>query len=183
MILPIVTIGEDILGQKSEPVKKGESIKTLITDMFDTLYSEHGIGLAAVQVRVLKRIFVVDIPEISNPQVFINPKIKRYSHDFMEYEEGCLSIPGVKGKVKRPRSIEVVYYDENFVKKSQTFSELFAICIQHEIDHLNGILFLERLEKPEIRGAKKQLKKMDLPREFFSSINLGGKALPEISVN
>lgn len=154
-ILPIVTYDDEILRQQTEPVEEmtGE-IRRLVDDMFETMYNSDGVGLAAPQVGHLYRIFVADADgmiakeddqEPHGPVAMINPEIVFRSEEAVELEEGCLSIPGVNGPVKRPVSIRVEYRDEEFEKQSLEVDGWLARVIQHEYDHLDGVLFLDHL--------------------------------------
>lgn len=153
-ILPIVTYDDEILHKKAEPVAKltGE-IRQLIDDMLDTMYNSDGVGLAAPQIGKLLRIFVVDADPLAKeeeeplygPLVMINPEITFESEEKVELEEGCLSIPGVRGAVTRPQSITVTYRDRNFEQQELDVQGWPARVIQHEADHLEGILFLDHL--------------------------------------
>ena len=119
-------------------------------DMFETMYNAPGIGLAAVQVGVLKRLIVIDISkenEKRNPLCLINPVITKKSTITSTYEEGCLSIPGHFAEIERPADCEVEYVDDQGKKKSLKADGLLATCIQHEVDHLDGILFIDYLSK------------------------------------
>ena len=155
MLLRVITIGNDKLKQKSEEIDKiDDDIKTLVKDMYDTMYYSGGIGLAAIQVGVLKRLFVIDIPDMfGGKHVFINPVIKDLSKERSVYDEGCLSIPGINSEVERAAKVTVEYTDLKGKRKTLKASGLLATCIQHEYDHLEGILFVDRLE-PETRLAK-----------------------------
>ena len=147
----ILTLPDPILRKKSHKVEKvDKNIQNLMNDMMNTMYNAPGIGLAAVQIGVLKRIVVIDIskdPEKKEPMYFINPEISCKS-DFKEsYEEGCLSIPDQFAKIERPSKCIVKFLDYNGSKKELKAEGLLATCIQHEIDHLNGILFIDYLSK------------------------------------
>ncbi|TNE33286.1 MAG: peptide deformylase [Alphaproteobacteria bacterium] len=151
-LLPIYTAPDPLLKTVSKPVEEvNDEIRRLIGDMFDTMYAAPGIGLAAIQVGVQKRLLVVDVvgrgqegkePE---PLALINPEITWVSDHDATYEEGCLSVPEHYADVVRPAEIEVEYLDENGKKQSLHADGLLATCIQHEIDHLDGILFLDHL--------------------------------------
>ena len=130
--------------------------------MFDTLNdSGNGIGLAAPQVGVKKRIVIVDLKENnkSSPVIFINPVIIKESRERAVNEEGCLSIPGYYAEVERAKEVDVEWYDLEGEKVTKTFSGLFSICIQHEIDHLDGILFIDYLSRLKRRRANEKVKK------------------------
>jgi len=143
MILEIKKYPDPILRKKAREVKEiGEEERELIKNMIETMYAQRGVGLAAPQVGVLKRIIVVDVGE--GPRVFINPKIiKKRGKELSE--EGCLSVPGVFLKIKRWRKIEVEALDENEKKFKISAAGLLSHCLQQEIDHLNGKLILDRL--------------------------------------
>ena len=158
--LKIYMLGQETLRTPANRiVKVDDSIRKLAKDMLITMYSAKGIGLAAPQVGVQKRILVIDLnfedPE-SPPNVFINPEIISSSASVDTYEEGCLSIPGVYLNVVRPSSIKLSYRDEMGRPKKMNAEGLMARCIQHEIDHLNGILFVDKVTDQD--ELKKQLK-------------------------
>ena len=158
--LKIYMLGQETLRTPANRiVKVDDSIRKLAKDMLITMYSAKGIGLAAPQVGVQKRILVIDLnfedPE-SPPNVFINPEIISSSASVDTYEEGCLSIPGVYLNVIRPSSIKLSYRDEMGRPKKMNAEGLMARCIQHEIDHLNGVLFVDKVTDQD--ELKKQLK-------------------------
>lgn len=139
----IRVIGDDILLKKSKEVKKvDDKILQLVDDMIETMYEENGVGIAAPQVGVLKRIFIVDVSEEVNPIVFINPEIIKMEGEEIDYE-GCLSVPDKKALVKRAKKVTVKAYDVNMKEFQLEASDLFARAIQHEYDHLEGILYPE----------------------------------------
>jgi len=148
--LEVHRLGDRVLRQPAKRVAKVDAeIKQLIREMLQTMYSADGIGLAAPQVAVNKQVLVVDLEpdEAANqPLVLINPVVTQTSRDISVMQEGCLSIPNVFLDVKRPAAIEVSYKDENGRPQKLTADGLLACCIQHEIDHLNGILFVDRVE-------------------------------------
>ena len=162
--LEILTIPDTRLKHKSSIVEKfDQGLVKIIKDMFDTLYaSGNGIGLAAPQVGIKKRIVVIDIKkeDVSNPMTFINPKIIKFSDEKFINEEGCLSVPEYYADVERAKEIEVEWYDENGKKKNDIFSGLMSICIQHEIDHLDGVLFIDHLSKLKRKLVIEKLKKI-----------------------
>ena len=147
----IITVPDEILKKISDPVEKiGINEKKLIDDLFETMYVSNGIGLAAVQIGILKRILVVDVStkdEKNQPIVLINPVIKNLSDDTSVYEEGCLSIPETFIEIERPKICEVEYIDEKGSKKNLECDGLLSTCIQHEIDHLDGKLIIDHLSK------------------------------------
>ena len=147
----IVIEPDPILRKKSEKLENVNlETQKFLDDMLDTMYSAPGIGLAAVQVGVLKRLIVVDITkeeEKKNPLFFINPIITQKSDKTSIHEEGCLSLPGYFAEIERPAECQVEYLDYNGNKQSLKATGLLSTCIQHEIDHLNGILFIDYLSK------------------------------------
>jgi peptide deformylase len=147
----IITLPSRKLKQKSEPVGKiTADILGLVDDMFETMYEAPGIGLAAVQVGVLKRIVTMDLSKKEgekNPRVFVNPEIVWSSDDTSVYEEGCLSIPEVHEDVERPARVKVKFLDLDGQRHEEEAEGLYATCIQHEIDHLNGVLFIDHISK------------------------------------
>jgi peptide deformylase len=140
-----------ILRKKSAPLEKVDNeLKTLMNDMLETMYAAPGIGLAAVQVGILKRLIVIDISkekEKKNPLFLINPEIISKSKNTSVYEEGCLSLPGYFAEIERSAECQIAYIDYDGKKKEMKVSGLLATCIQHEVDHLNGILFIDYLSK------------------------------------
>ena len=147
----ILSIPDPILREKSIPVKKvDKDIKNLMDDMIETMYNAPGIGLAAIQIGIPKRVIVMDISkdkDKKNPMFFINPKIIWKSKVLSTYEEGCLSIPNQFAEVQRPDKCHFKYLDYNGKEKEIKAEGLLSTCIQHEIDHLDGILFIDYLSK------------------------------------
>ena len=134
--------------------------RALIDDMFETMYSAPGIGLAATQVNVHQRIIVIDVSENqSEPLVFINPEIRVIDPELGEYDEGCLSVPGFYEEVNRPKQIEVTALDRDGQSFTRVLDGLLAICLQHEIDHLNGKLFVDYLSPLKRQRIRKKLEK------------------------
>ena len=152
-----------ILRQKSQPVNiVGPDEKKLMNDMLDTMYAANGIGLAAIQIGVPQRIIVMDISrdkENKNPMYFVNPVIKNRDLEKSIYEEGCLSVPNQFAEIERPRKCEVEYLDYNGNKEILKAEGLLATCIQHEMDHLEGILFIDYLSKLKRSMIVKKLSK------------------------
>jgi len=145
-IRTIRTIGDSILEKKTKPVKEmTERLQELISDMFETMYDANGVGLAAPQVGILKQIFVVDIGD-GNRYVAINPEIRTLGEEVQTGEEGCLSVPGKEGIVTRPMKIEVKALDQNMQEYTLEVSGFLARAFSHENDHLNGILYTEKVE-------------------------------------
>ena len=168
-IKTIITEPNNILRQISKSVDKVEKEEQkLMDDMLDTMYNAKGIGLAAIQIGIPKRIIVLDISksdEKKTPMYFVNPVIKNKDKENSTYEEGCLSVPDQFAEVNRPSSCEVEYLDYNGNKKILKASGLLATCIQHEMDHLEGILFIDYLSKLKkmmiVKKLSKQKNKVD----------------------
>lgn len=148
--LDIHYLGDRVLRQPAKRIAKvDDKIRAIIKEMLQTMYSADGIGLAAPQVGIHKQLIVIDCdPQNSDnpPLVLINPKIVKYSSQVCDSEEGCLSIPGVYLPVTRPESIEVTYKNENGKPSKLKASGLLSRAIQHEMDHLNGVMFVDRVE-------------------------------------
>jgi peptide deformylase len=137
-----------------------DATRSLIDDMFETMYDAPGIGLAATQVNVHERILVIDISETRNqPLVFINPEITVLDPDLGEYDEGCLSVPGFYETVRRPGGIQVTAMDRNGESFTRELDGLLAICLQHEIDHLEGKLFVDYLSPLKRQRIRRKLEK------------------------
>jgi len=155
-ILPILEAPDPLLRTVSTPVESfDDDLRTLIGDMFDTMYDAPGIGLAAVQVGVAKRVLVIDLQEeedeegkpVRCPRVFINPEIYDPSDEMSVYSEGCLSVPDQYAEVERPAVIRARWQDENGGQHDEQIDGLLATCLQHEMDHLEGILFIDHLSR------------------------------------
>ena len=150
-IKDIITVPDETLKKISNPIEKvGENEKKLINDLFETMYNSNGIGLAAVQVGILRRILVIDVSnkdEKKEPLSFINPIIKKVSNDTSIYEEGCLSIPDTFIEIERPKICEVEYIDIDGRVKDLKCDGLLSTCLQHEINHLDGKLIIDHLSK------------------------------------
>jgi peptide deformylase len=159
----IITEPNKILRQISKPVLQvGEEERSLMKDMLDTMYAAPGIGLAAIQIGVPKRIIVMDIGRDENkkePRYFVNPVIKNRNTEKSTYEEGCLSVPNQFAEIDRPNKCEVEYLDYNGKKQLLKADGLLATCIQHEMDHLEGILFIDYLSKLKRSMIIKKLSK------------------------
>ncbi len=151
MLRKILIEPDPILRKKCEPLEKvDKEIKKLMDDMLETMYAAPGIGLAAIQVGILKRLVVIDISkseEKKNPIFLINPQIIHKSKKTSVYEEGCLSLPGQFAEIERPAECTLKYVDYDGREKELKADGLLATCIQHEVDHLNGILFIDYLSK------------------------------------
>jgi peptide deformylase len=160
-----------LLRQISKSVDKvGDAERTLMDDMLDTMYDAPGIGLAAIQIGVPKRIIVMDIGRDENrkePRYFVNPVIKNKNEEKAKYEEGCLSVPDQFAEIERPNACEVEYLDYNGKKQLLKADGLLATCIQHEMDHLEGILFIDYLSKLKKSMIIKKLSKIKVKREIF----------------
>jgi peptide deformylase len=147
----IITLPDKRLRLKSEPVKRIDAnIRKLVDDLFETMYDAPGIGLAAIQIGVAKRIVTMDLSrkeEDHKPQVFINPEVTWKSDETSKYEEGCLSIPEFYEEVERPAKVKVKYLDLDGEEHEIEASGLLATCLQHEIDHTNGVLFIDYISK------------------------------------
>ena len=151
MLKKILIEPDPILRQKCEPLEKIDTnTKKLMDDMLETMYAAPGIGLAAIQIGILKRIVVIDISkdkEDKKPIFMVNPKIISTSKTTSVYEEGCLSLPGQFAEIERPAKCQIEFIDFNGKKKELNANGLLATCIQHEIDHLDGVLFIDYLSK------------------------------------
>ncbi len=150
-VLELVTAPDPRLKSVSEPVANiDKKLRRFMDDMVETMYAANGIGLAAIQIGVAKRVAVIDLdPKGPNSKVIylVNPKIIRASDELSTYHEGCLSVPEIWDDVKRPARLTVEYQDENGEKQVVDADGLFATCIQHEIDHINGLLFIDHLSR------------------------------------
>ena len=175
-IKTIITEPSKILRQKSLPVDQvGAEEQRLMDDMLETMYNANGIGLAAIQIGVPKRIIVMDISkndEKNSPMYFVNPKIKNKVTETSIYEEGCLSVPNFFAEVNRPKKCDVEYLDYDGNKKILNAEGLLATCIQHEMDHLEGILFIDYLSKLKKTMIVKKLskKKIDQIELLFNNV-------------
>ena len=162
-VKPILTEPNKILRQVSKPVDSvGKNERQLMDDMLETMYDSNGIGLAAIQIGVPKRIIVMDISKDENkkePRYFVNPVIKNIDLLKSTYEEGCLSVPNQFAEIDRPKKCDVEYLDYNGEKKILRAEGLLATCIQHEMDHLEGILFIDYLSKLKKSMIIKKLSK------------------------
>jgi peptide deformylase len=167
-IRTILEVPDALLRQKSTPVEKvDDEIRALVADMFETMYDAPGIGLAAIQVGVPKRILVIDLQEpeeeggepVRDPRVFINPEILDSSDQEVPYTEGCLSVPDQYAEVDRPDRIRARWLDENGDSHEADIEGLLATCLQHEMDHLEGILFIDHLSRLKREMILKKLAK------------------------
>ena len=162
-IRPILIAPDPRLKLTSEPVTEvNDQVRSLVADMIETMYDAEGIGLAAIQVGVAKRILVLDVEQKEdrrNARVFINPVITWYSDATAVMEEGCLSVPEVWDEVERPQAINATYLDADGVPQSLEAEGILAVCLQHEMDHLNGVLFVDHLSKLKRSMVLKKLAK------------------------
>ncbi|MAF63525.1 MULTISPECIES: peptide deformylase [Pseudomonadota] len=168
-IRPILEVPDPRLKTVSTPVETfDEDLRTLVADMFETMYDAPGIGLAAIQVGVPKRVLVIDLQEqedeegkpIKAPRVFINPEILDPSAEYSLYNEGCLSVPDQYAEVERPASIRARWQDLDGKVHEEAMDGLMATCLQHEMDHLEGILFIDHLSRLKRQMVLKKLEKM-----------------------
>jgi len=170
MILSIALYGHPVLRKKAENIDKNyPGLEELIRDMFETMYQSDGVGLAAPQVNKSIRLFVIDAspygeeePELKDfKKVFINAQIVERSEEMQQFNEGCLSLPGIREDVKRHLRIKMQYYDENFEYHEEEFTGTPAVIIQHEYDHTDGILFVDRLSALKKRLIRNKLKAIE----------------------
>ena len=170
-VITILTEPNKVLRQISKHVEKvGDEERKLMDDMLETMYEAPGIGLAAIQIGIPKRIIVMDISRDENkkePRYFVNPIIKSKNEEKSVYEEGCLSVPDQFAEIERPNSCEVEYLDYDGKKQLLKAEGLLATCIQHEMDHLEGILFIDYLSKLKKSMIIKKLSKIKVNREIF----------------
>lgn len=176
MLLKLAYYGDPILRKKAEPVKEiSETIRTLAQDMVDTMIAHNGIGLAGPQVHQSLRIFVMSIPiqqpdeswKHNDPLVFINPEILSFSEDLCVHSEGCLSIPKIYGDVLRPCRITIRCLNVDGEMVTRDLSELQARCALHENDHLNGVLFIDRMRGKERKDLDPLLK--NVKNKFYKN--------------
>jgi peptide deformylase len=167
-ILPILEAPDPRLRTISKPVETFDAdLARLIDDMFETMYDAPGIGLAAIQVGVPKRVLVIDLQEqedeagkpVRSPRVFINPELFDPSEEHSLYNEGCLSVPDQYAEVERPAAVHVRWQDRDGTRHEEALEGLLATCIQHEMDHLEGILFIDHLSRLKREMVLKKLEK------------------------
>lgn len=168
-VLPIVEVPDPRLRLVSMPVEQvDDAVRRLVSDMTESMYDARGIGLAAIQVGVDKRVLVIDLQEqedeegkpIRDPHAYINPEILEVSEELSTYNEGCLSIPEQYAEVDRPARCRVKWLDEQGTEHEQWLDGLLATCMQHEIDHLNGVLFIDHISRLKRDMLLKKLAKM-----------------------
>ena len=167
-VMTIVEAPDSRLRQISKPVEAvTDEIRTLVADMFETMYDAPGIGLAAIQVGRPLRLLIIDLQEeedaegqpIRNPRVFINPELDEPSEELSVYNEGCLSVPEHYAEIERPKSVRARWTDEAGNAHDELIDGMLATCLQHEIDHLNGILFIDHLSRLKRDMVLKKLEK------------------------
>jgi peptide deformylase len=178
-ILPLIIAPDPLLKQISKPVEKvDDALRAFMDDMVQTMYAEHGIGLAAVQVGVLQRVLVMDLDykqdnnhhhdhshcggvhvKNTNPLYLVNPEIIEESKEISSYNEGCLSFPDARAEVVRPKKVKIKYLDYFGKEQIQEMDDLMATCVQHEIDHLNGITFVDHISKLKRELILKKMRK------------------------
>lgn len=168
-IKPLIYLPDPVLREVSKPIETIDgSVRKLAKDMLATMYDAPGIGLAAIQVGVPLQMLVIDLAKDDapkEPQIYINPQILSSSDDRSIYEEGCLSIPEYYAEVERPAAVRVAYLDEHGAKKEIEAEGLLATCLQHEIDHLNGVLFIDYLSKLKREMVVRKFKKLAKDRK------------------
>jgi len=163
MIRPILLYGEEMLREISVNVNQASllEVKSLISELFETMHRANGVGLAAIQIGIPLRIFVIEAhieeENLHFRQTFINPQIIREFGELVKHPEGCLSVPGLTAMVERPESLEIEWYDENWVLQKKAFSGIEARIIQHEYDHLDGIIYTDKIDKMWIEAIKPSL--------------------------
>lgn len=182
-MLPIVAYGSSSLKKKSVEIDENfPELKKLISQMYESMYESKGVGLAAPQIGFSIRLFIIDatpysaeIKEHENlSRVFINPKIISETGNDWFFNEGCLSVPGINEDVCRKDTVELEYYDENFVFHKEIFTGIFGRIIQHEYDHLEGILFVDRLsafKKTLLKGKLNKIAKGEVDKEYRMVFN------------
>ena len=174
MILPIMAYGLPVLRKECEEIDENSDISSLVNNMFETMYASSGVGLAGPQIGKSERIFIVDASPFAEPEegekmtenrrilkdfkkVFINPIIEDETGDMWPFSEGCLSIPGIREDVERKSIVKISYYDENWNFHEESFTGIAARIIQHEYDHIEGVLFTDHLKPLKRRLLKRKL--------------------------
>jgi peptide deformylase len=179
MRLRVTQYGEPILRQQGEPVTSFDGeLQTLVSDMFETMYAEEGVGLASQQIDKALMVCVLDVSHLPDeeldyqldglrqpidlimPMAMVNPSVSPLPSKTVAGEEGCLSFPGIRGDVPRPDAIEVAYQDVRGTPHKLVCSGWFARVVQHEVDHLNGVLFIDHMEKRQLRMLDSQIKRL-----------------------
>ncbi|MBO6730005.1 MAG: peptide deformylase [Maricaulis sp.] len=164
-IREILTVPNPVLKEISQPVEQvDDALRALMDDMLETMYEADGIGLAAIQVGVPKRVIVMDLSgpeEKAEPKFFVNPVLSDPSEDKRPYDEGCLSVPGYYETIERPEKIKLTYLDYDGNEVEEIAEGMFATCIQHEMDHLEGVLFIDYLSRLKRQRAVQKVKKFE----------------------
>ena len=165
----ILTVPDPLLKRVSEPVAAVDGeLRALMDDMLETMYAAPGIGLAAIQIGVAKRVIVMDLAredEPKAPRYFVNPEITWRSEELFSYEEGCLSVPEIYDAVERPARVRLTYLNYEGQQVEEEAEGLFAVCIQHEMDHLDGVLFIDHLSRLKRDRAVAKVKKLKQHRD------------------
>ncbi|MAC88204.1 MULTISPECIES: peptide deformylase [Maricaulis] len=168
-IREILTVPDPILKEVSQPVDQvDDDLRELMDDMLQTMYAADGIGLAAIQVGVPKRVIVMDLAgsdEEAKPRYFVNPVLSDPSDTLKPYEEGCLSVPTVYDEIERPDRIRIQYLDYDGNECEEIAEGMFAVCIQHEMDHLEGVLFIDYLSRLKRQRAVQKVKKVEKSKD------------------
>ena len=161
-IREILTVPDPRLKLVSKPVDAvDDALRALMDDMVETMYAADGIGLAAIQVGVDKRVIVMDLSDERNdPRYYVNPVITPLTEDLKPYQEGCLSVPDIYDSVERPKKVKVEFLDYDGEKRELIAEDLFAVCIQHEMDHLEGVVFIDYLSRLKRERAVKKVQKL-----------------------
>lgn len=176
MILPIYPYGQPVLRQVAQEItQNSDELQTLIDNMFETMYQAEGIGLAAPQVGISKRLFVVDLSALYDDEaedaddfpkewlekmVFINPEVIEESEEEDDYNEGCLSLPDIRELITRPVGVKVNFLDRNFKPQTLTMEGMLSRCFQHELDHLDGILFIDHISAFKRKLMQRKLREI-----------------------
>lgn len=178
MKLPIIAYGDPVLRKKTKEIDEDyPELDVLIKNMFDTMYAAYGVGIAAPQIGLAIRLFVIDgepyeedDPTMKNfKKVFINPQILEENGDLWSYNEGCLSIPDIREDINRKEEVTIVYFDENWVEHEETYTGLAARIIQHEYDHIEGVLFTDKLsplKKALLKGKLDDITKGNIDIDY-----------------
>jgi len=163
-IRPILTVPDPFLKQVSKPVEQvDDALRALMDDMLETMYAAPGIGLAAIQIGEPIRVIVMDLAggeDEPAPQFFVNPEITWRSEELFTYEEGCLSVPEIYDEIERPARVRLTYLNYNGERVEEEAEGLYAVCIQHEFDHLEGVLFIDKLSRLKRDRAVAKVKKL-----------------------
>lgn len=164
-IRPILTVPNPILKQVSKPVAEvTDETRVLMDDMLETMYDAPGIGLAAIQIGEPLNVIVMDLArdgEKAQPRYFVNPEILKSVEDTQPYNEGCLSVPDVYEEIDRPERVQITYLDYNGERVTEWAEGLYAVCIQHEMDHLKGVIFIDYLSRLKRDRAVKKVRKSE----------------------